>query len=200
MNKEKTMIELANTIEKCQRNFDWSKPLPNKHVKTILNVASSMPTKQQLQYYHISAIENEAIAREFYTTCTQSDGTPYANSQTYAPLLLIWTCNKNYQDHDPYNDVHMAVGISSAAAALTAANLGYKTGFCKCIDKEMVVPFYKKHFGKTIVDPCLALGIGHPLDGYTRHDAILDDKIVTTIPSNGTKNISTFRYSSSLSQ
>ena len=148
MEKEKDMIELANTIEKCQRNFDWSKPLPNKHVKKILNVASSMPTKQQLQYYHITAIENEALAREFYTTCTQSDGTPYANSQTYAPLLLIWTCNKNYKDHAPYTDVHMSVGISSAAAALTSASLGYKTGFCKCIEKEK--NYYKNKEDKQI--------------------------------------------------
>lgn len=194
MKKEKDMLDLAKTVERCQRNFDWSRPLPNKHVKTILNVATTMPTKQQIKFYHISAIESEPLAREFYTTCCIDDGTPYSNSQTYAPLLLIWACAPGFYDYDPYCDISMSCGISASAAALTAANLGYKTGFCKCINDELAEEFFMKHFNKQIRDPMLALGIGHPLEDFERTDCVLDGKIMHRANSYGDKKITSCRY------
>jgi len=194
MKKERDMLNLAKTVERCQRNFDWSKPLPNKHVKYILDVATCMPTKQNQKYYNVSAIESEPLAREFYVVCCEDDGVKYRNSQVYAPLLLIWSCAPGFYKHDPYNDISMSCGISSSAAALTAASLGYKTGFCKCINDELTEEFFMKHFGRQIRDPMVALGIGHPLEGFDRTECVLDGKVVNHAHSCGDKKIMSYRY------
>ena len=193
------MVRLARIVERCQRNFDWSKPIPNKDVKYILNVATSMPTKQQLDFYNITVIESEPLAREFYTTCTIPDecyyeGDEWRNSQTYAPLLLLYSTWPKYERYEPQNDIAMSMGISSSAAALAAANLGYKTGFCKCIDSRLAEEFVKKYFRKNVWDPTLAIGIGHPLEGFDRTDGVVDGEVVYNAETYGDKDIKIFRH------
>ena len=194
----KDMVKLAKIAERCQRNFDFSKPVPNKSVKYILNVATSMPTKQQQEFYNITVIEEERLAREFYTTCTIPDecyyeGDEWRNSQTYAPLVLLYATSDKYERYEPKNDIYMSMGISASAASLAAVNLGYKTGFCKCIDSELAEQFVQKHFYKRVNNPTLALGIGLPLEGYDRSDGVVDGKVVYRAGSDGDKNISIFR-------
>ena len=191
--KMKDMVELAKIVERCQRNFDWSKPVPNKDVKYILNVATSMPTKQQEEFYNITVIEDESLAREFYEVCSVAEGDDWRNSQTYAPLLLLYSTYPKYNGYEPYNDIAMSIGISASAAVLAAANLGYKTGFCKCIDDKLTMQFVKKHFRKKIWDPTLAIGIGHPLEGVDRRHGILDGEIVYRAETCGDKDIKIFR-------
>ena len=195
----KDMVRLARIVERCQRNFDWSKPIPNKDVKYILNVATSMPTKQQLDFYNITVIESEPLAREFYTTCTIPDECYYEGdewrNQTYAPLVLLYSTYPKYNRYEPYNDIAMSMGLSSGAAALAAANLGYKTGFCKCIDEHRTNAFVWNHFHKKIWDPTLAVGIGHPLEGFDRTEGVLDGEVKYHAGSDGDKEIKIFRRS-----
>ena len=194
----KDMVRLARTVERCQRNFDHTKRIPNRHVKYILNCATSMPTKQQQNFYNITVVEEEPLAREFYTTCTTPDenyheGDEWRNSQTYAPLVLIYSTYKKYDGYEPYNDIAMSIGLSSGAAALAAANLGYKTGFCKCIHEHLTNDFIWDHFRKTVWDPSLAVGIGHPLEGFDRTEGVLDGEVKYHAESDGDKEIKIFR-------
>ena len=58
---------------------------------------------------------------------------------------------------------NMEIGLSAGACALQAAELGYKTGFCKCIsDPDMLV---KTILGQSPKDYkiMLLLGIGNPI-------------------------------------
>ena len=195
----KDMVRLARTVERCQRNFDHTKRIPNKHVKYILNCATSMPTKQQQNFYNITVIEEEPLAREFYTTCAIDVNNPageeWRNSQTYAPLVLLYSTYPKYNRYEPYNDIAMSMGLSSGAAALAAANLGYKTGFCKCIDEHRTNAFVWNHFRKKIWDATLAVGIGHPLEGFDRTEGVLDGEVKYHAGSDGDKEIKIFRRS-----
>tara|TARA_B100001057_G_scaffold53610_5_gene47630 strand:- start:19273 stop:19749 length:477 start_codon:yes stop_codon:yes gene_type:complete len=152
-----------------------------------------MPTKQQQNFYNITVIEEEPLAREFYTTCSIADGEEWRNSQTYAPLVLLYSTYPKYNRYEPYNDIAMSIGLSSGAAALAAANLGYKTGFCKCIDEHLTNAFVWDHFRKKVWDPTLAVGIGHSLEGFDRTEGVLDGEVKYQAESNGDKEIKIFR-------
>jgi len=183
----------AETAERCQRNYDITQLLPKEHVDYILSVCTTMPSKNNKNLYRLLAIQNTNIARKIYVKGAWTSGDPklkevpnqYRNGQVYAPLLLIWDGSvRPINRKDSTEDLHMAVGISSGAAALAAAELGYKSGFCQCFQRKKIEGILNRHTGETLnLDITLMLGIGLPDERFDRKECVLDDEVVYTCKS-----------------
>ena len=201
----------------CQRNWDLNKEIPQEDLDLIVHAATQCPSKQNVAFYKVHFITNreviEAVHDKTAGFTNYETGGSETNSQTLANLLIAFEeedyidrhttdtvfrndellAHDKYERYEPKNDIYMSMGISASAASLAAVNLGYKTGFCKCIDSELAEQFVQKHFYKRVNNPTLALGIGHPLEGYDRSDGVVDGKVVYRAGSDGDKNISIFR-------
>jgi hypothetical protein len=182
----------AETAERCQRNYDITQLLPKEHVDYIMSVCTTMPSKNNKNLYRLLAIQNTDISRKIYVKGAWTPGDPklkevsnqYRNGQVYAPLLLIWDGSVRPKFADSLEDHHMAVGISSGAAALAAAELGYKTGFCRCFQQKKVEGILNRHTGQTLnLDITLMLGIGLPDKRFDRKECVLNNEVVYTCRS-----------------
>ena len=110
-----------------------------------------------------------------------------ANSQINANLLLLWCEGTEKQEEESDRDI--AIGISSGAAALAAAELGYKTGFCKCFIGDTVEKLLRKQKIKTFNQTYLMLGIGKPNTDFDIRVPVINGKPQRKRISQGKKNI-----------
>jgi|TARA_B100000073_G_scaffold345291_1_gene353962 hypothetical protein len=211
------LIEASRTAQRCQRNWDYSRPVTKEDIETLTKVATTMPTKQNIDYFELLVSTNAKFNQMCYDIAVNPDDPFFAegdnklrNAQVNAPLLMIWVPNYNNplmddravntKDDDgnltgDYEECNrdIATGISSGATALAAAQLGYKTGFCACMDWPKLKDLIKKDFTDPevlrIVDKLgdknngLCLGIGHPNSNFERTEVVKDNKKVLNISS-----------------
>jgi hypothetical protein len=165
-NLSKLIIEAVKSAEGCQRNWDHSHVISQEDIDTIVNTATNMPTKQNQEFYSLVASTDQKFNHDFYLKTFTDDKGLYnegRNSQTDAPLLLIWIRNKEFKKKEnTYEGAGpVSIGVSAGATALVANMLGYKTGFCACINKKKSIPMLaQKNIFTTDIE--LALGIGMP--------------------------------------
>jgi hypothetical protein len=154
----KFIIESAKSTEGCQRNWDYDYTIPQDHIDTIVTTAITMPTKQNLEFYSLVVSTDRDFNYNFYLRTFKDEiGFPNQgrNAQTNAPLLLLWFKNQEIQGGSGIN-----IGVSAGATALVANMLGYKTGFCCCMEDKISSMLKKKGiYTKRIT---LALGVGMP--------------------------------------
>ena len=82
------------------------------------------------------------------------------------------------------------MGMSSSAAALAGAELGYKTGFCKCFEPPRAKKILEKYIGKLPGDEVpLMLGIGKPDENFDTRDIAVDGVFQGTKGTSGNKDI-----------
>ena len=203
------LIKASSTAERCQRNWDHSTPVTSEDVETLTKVATTMPTKQNVDYFELLVSTNSKFNKMCYDIAV-NPGDPYydegynklRNAQVNAPMLMIWVPiydNPLIDDRayptgdyeDEYRDI--ATGISSGATALAAAQLGYKTGFCVCMDWPKLKDLIKEHFTDPellrVVDKLgdknngLCLGIGHSNSNFKRTEVVKNNKVVLKISS-----------------
>ncbi len=203
------LIKAASTAERCQRNWDYSTPVTSEDVETLTKVATTMPTKQNVDYFELLVSTNSKFNKMCYDIAV-NPGDPYydegdnklRNAQVNAPMLMIWVPiydNPLIDDRayptgdyeDEYRDI--ATGISSGATALAAAQLGYKTGFCVCMDWPKLKDLIKEHFTDPellrVVDKLgdknngLCLGIGHSNSNFKRTEVVKNNKVVLKVSS-----------------
>jgi len=166
MNKK--ISSLVGIVSHCQRNWiEWEK-IPEEHVNYIIEACTDMPTKQQKDVYSLVAITDRKIIMELFETAYEEKDyarTFKRNTQVLANLLLVWIpSNGTDLGHDTYGQsLGIAVGMSAAAAALAGAELGYRTGYCRCIDEEKSKKILESYIGKIEKEEIpLMLGIGIP--------------------------------------
>lgn len=135
---------------KCQRNWDHSKTVPEEHVKHLIEVATNSPTKQDECYFDLYVVTNRNALHELYLNHSWGFvvdyDVQYRNPQVDGHVMFFWArkipdTNRNawvdgsLKDSQPFSRVWTncltAIGISSGMVALTAAKLGYATGFNK---------------------------------------------------------------------
>jgi len=185
---DKKVLKLAKLAEPCQRNWDLTYTIPKYHLDYICKSATTMPTKQNKDSYELYCITNRNVIQKIFEAAYNSDDVEHTylkNPQARANVLLIWTQNLN-EDNDP--DIIMNIGISAGAASLAAAELGYKTGFCKCFQVYKVREIISKdpsHY------PHLILGFGKPDSRFDRRIIVEDGKKVGIKQTKGPKNIRT---------
>jgi len=180
----KKILKLAKIVEPCQRNWDKSFSLSTEHIEYIVQTATTMPTKKNLNSYNLFCITKKEIIRGIYEKAYDiNEGNMMLNQpQIDANLLLIWTYSDSKEND---YDRNTNIGISAGAASLAAAELGYKTGFCKCFAHDEV-----KKLLDTIYDIALALGIGKPDHRFDRTVIVQNNQKVGRRISKGPKNIS----------
>jgi nitroreductase len=192
------IIETVKTAERCQRNWDHSKPVLEEHVQQIVNVATNMPTKNNRSYYDLIVSTNKEFNRTCYKYAVDSrnlhfkDREIHRNTQVDAPLLLMWRTTDLDSIDNPFDDsyqkdFHISVGISSGAAVLTANQLGYRTGYCQCFESGPLFDTLEQKFNlpivNTIYKDLLVVGIGNPDSNFKRTQCVIDGKVGYTAES-----------------
>ena len=178
----------------CQRNWDLSKEIPQEDIDVITTAATQCPSKQNVAYYNIHVITNRSIIEEIHAntdgfTIQQNPYKSTTNSQVLANLLIVLeTIDIDVTNKDDAlrndqtialadgtitdmaetileRDKNIAIGIASGYINLTAALLGYYTGFCACFSRDKI-----KEILQLKSEAVLLLGIGF-------NDETLDRKI-----------------------
>jgi nitroreductase len=173
--------ETIHESQKCQRNWDLNKQIPEEDKNLIIESATNSPSKQNLNYFKLHVIEDREMIEKIhdntkgfgpiysdydselreensYDENQQEEGEMYTNPQVLGQMLLAFTKNEDtllqrQEDDDWEEDRSMAIGIAAGYVNLVATQLGYATGCCKCMDSEAV----KEVLGET---PILLMGVG----------------------------------------
>ena len=189
--------------QQCQRNWDLSQAMPEEDIETIIHAVTQCPSKQNLDYYSVIAIQNREIIERIYQDHTLT-AKGRKNPQILAHLLLVFVAKKvSYADRSrevrhAYNvketvanptsgdmvaaineDQQQAIGIAGGFATMTATMLGYKTGFNKRFDKTEVNEILNIPKDRHAT---LMLGIGIPDLTRDRRDEHYDYHIVEAYP------------------
>lgn len=158
--------------EHCQRNWDINFKLPEEDLDALIRVATSMPTKQNRDYYKLIVSTDVNFNKKIYNLAADPDNpdTPSRNSQVAANALFIYVSNADFKNNnkkfkdDHYNNASVSVGISSGALTLAAAQMDYRTGFCQCFLNKEIKEELKNKGINNIDDEyvILLVGIGKP--------------------------------------
>lgn len=146
---------LTETIvkgQRCQRNWDLAKEMPEEDVEVVVRAATEVPSKQNLDFYSVMVIRNRELQEKIYNITCDKPGGRY-NPQVLAHTLLAFI-PKQYQS-EPRNaevlaqwvgkgndevdtwlkeDRDQAIGVAAGAVNVVSQSLGYSTGCCKCFD------------------------------------------------------------------
>ena len=163
-------IKIAlETAQRCRRNWDLSKTIPQEHIDLLKYSVINSPAKQNEEYYSVTFITDRNTIEQIYNHTNRNSELIIQdlskNPQVLANLLVAFCKRKPNtfrNDASEYeSDIVMdanrniAIGIASGQLALTAAMLNYSTGFCICFNNIII--------GNIIEDtPLLLLGIGYP--------------------------------------
>lgn len=104
--------EISKVIRKCQRNWDLSKTIPEKHIEYLSHVAKNAPSKQDEAYFDLAIITSRNIIDQIHDRSIgfswfDDAGNPLPsirNPQTAANMLFIWfkktppTMRNHYQN------------------------------------------------------------------------------------------------------
>ena len=177
----KMIKETIHESQKCQRNWDLNKQIPEEDKNLIIESATNSPSKQNLNYFKLHVIEDREMIEKIhdntkgfgpiysdydselreensYDSDKEEEGQMYTNPQVLGQMLLAFTKNEDtllqrQKDDDWAEDRSMAIGIAAGYVNVVATQLGYSTGCCKCMDSEAV----KEVLGET---PILLMGVG----------------------------------------
>jgi nitroreductase len=208
--KEKEYIK---KIQQCQRNWDYSKEIPQEHIDYLLWVAQNAPSKQHEAYYDIYYAKDRKVIKELYNYtwgCTHSgrfNNKPPAtwrNPQMNANLYILFVIKDPPTSQNSMNDGSPApknfgprwengicsVGIALGLVMRAAAELGYATGCNKSNSMGPDCDFYwERKLG--IFDDVInekkkmlyGVGIGYPQKNKPRNES--DDYELAIGSANG---------------
>lgn len=186
------ILGLVNEFQKCQRNFNLDKAVPEDIAKWLLEIGYATPTKQNLDTFEIVCVTNRDSIKKFVKAATNSpeesqDMSPSLkkmlkegrtqNPQTDANLLFLFFIKRKQRkskmreerekgrpSDDQYYRVttNLEIGLSASAIGIAAHSIGMKTGFCRCIDHD-ALPDILSQYKINKYDLEVMLGVGYPL-------------------------------------
>ena len=186
------ILGFVNEFQKCQRNFNLEKAVPEDIVKWLLEIGYATPTKQNLDTFEIVCVRNRDSIKKFVKAATNSpeesqDMSPSLkkmlkegrtqNPQTDANLLFLFFIKRKQRKSkmreerekgrpadDQYYRVttNLEIGLSASAIGIAAHSIGMKTGFCRCIDHD-ALPDILSQYKINKYDLEVMLGVGYPL-------------------------------------
>ena len=207
--------EVLSNIQKCQRNWDYSKfnienQTHREMVEELLWVAQNTPTKQHEGYYDIYWTANRKLIQEMsrYTwgnTHRREPPSNWRNSQANASVYILWIAKepnsqlnsnadgtlKDNKHHERWLNAYVSIGISMGLTARAAAKMGFATGFNKNHNDLNGDDFWEKKLG--ILDEVnegtkritYGLGIGYPQANKERWES--DETELMIGAANGSK-------------
>ena len=158
--------------QKCQRNWDLSKQIPEEDLDVIIHAATECPSKQNLDFYSLLVIQNREIQEKIYENTWTRPGEEKGrlNPQVLANTLLVFmpkapsdlTRNNQTRSIEKEKSVellkidrHQAVGVAAGFVNVVAQSLGYSTGCNKCFNAQAI-----KEILGTDDYPLLMMGVG----------------------------------------
>jgi nitroreductase len=198
--------QAIDSSQHCQRNWDLTKSIDPSHMDAFVHAVTQCPSKQNHACYTVKFITNRDIIEQIYNNTYSDKSNKYTigdgrlNPQVLANVLVLF---EGYSDEYILNKLHAApdgnlilekegynrfkdivlisvltsIGIASGYLNLIANQLGYKTGFCECFDKQEVAKILN-----TTNTPRLFLGIGYPDDTKKHFYNHVDNSIISPIP------------------
>ena len=191
------LLEAAKGAERCQRNWN-DENVTKEDLDYIIKVATSVPTKQNLPNYRIVAITNREVNQKIVEEAAyqEHDVEKYKhriqNHQLLAPVVLIWLSNTKFPGvkyNEPVNvfkeDLYNSVGISTSAAAIAANMLGYKTGFCKCMQSDKLHKILEEIgiVRDENQDFVCSLGVGKPIADLEHYKGVYKGEVTHEHPT-----------------
>lgn len=187
------LLQAAKSSQRCQRNWTDEK-VTDEDLDYIINVATTVPTKKNLPNYRLIASTNVELNHKIVKEAAyqEVDVKKYKygiqNPQLLAPVVLIWLSNTTFKFkyNEPLNvfkeDLYNSVGISSSAAALAANMLGYKTGFCKCMQADKLHSLLEDYgiIRDENQDFVCSLGIGKPVLELDHTVGMYNNEVIDT--------------------
>ena len=196
---------LERTIAKsqqCNRNWDLSKQIPDKDIKTMEQAVTQCSSKQNRVFYKVLHTQDrnkiEAIhnATDGFTYRFQKDKDgnylTITNPQVLANTLFVFAKDRDVNmeartrkendlgieearnSEQGKKDENRAIGVAAGYLTLTANLLGYESGCCQCFDRDKV----KSILGE---DVFLLMGVGYGDKTRPRKEHHMDPSI--TFPS-----------------
>ena len=207
--------EILNNIQKCQRNWDYSKfniknQVHREYVDELLWVAQNTPTKQHEGYFDIYWTADRNLIQEMsrYTwgnTHRREPPSNWRNSQSNASVYILWIAKepnsqlnsnadgtlKDNKHHERWLNAYVSIGISMGLTARAAAKMGFATGFNKNHNDLNGDDFWENKLGilneikEGTKRITYGLGIGYPQENKERWES--DETELMIGAANGSK-------------
>jgi len=193
--------EVLSKIQKCQRNWDYSKfsmenQTHREMVEELLYIAENAPSKQHEGYYDVYWTADRKVIKELskYTwgnTHRREPPSNWRNSQANASIYIIYVAkepssqlNSNADgtlktnDHpERWHNAYISIGISMGLVMRAAAKMGFSTGCNKNMNDLDGNDFWEKRLG--ILEDVKAgnkklaygIGIGYPREDMERWES-----------------------------
>lgn len=201
MKELKTNLKKAHILgQHCQRNWDLNQSIPQEDIDLIIHAAVQCPSKQNLDFYSLIAIQNREIIEKIYDHTETVVGRK--NSQVLGQLLLIFTSNpkkvslsdrncesrnihnlgrlyhytKDQLDKNFHEDMHQAAGVAAGFVNVTASLLGYRTGCNRCFNDTEIKKILNLKNEKIL----LMMGIGIHDDSRNRREEHYEKVLIET--------------------
>ena len=207
--------EILNNIQKCQRNWDYSKfniknQVHREYVDELLWVAQNTPTKQHEGYFDIYWTADRNLIQEMsrYTwgnTHRREPPSNWRNSQSNASVYILWIAKepnsqlnsnadgtlKDNKHHERWLNAYVSIGIPMGLTARAAAKMGFATGFNKNHNDLNGDDFWENKLGilnevnQGTKRITYGLGIGYPQENKERWES--DETELMIGAANGSK-------------
>jgi nitroreductase len=164
--------EALENFTHCQRNFDLDFVIPDEDIATLMRAVDLAPCKSNVVYYDVFFITK----RDFIETILSNSWThdmSRRNGQVMANLLVAFIpyLKNGEEKHSPGVKTHfedysqMMMGIATTTMGIQANLMGYRTGFCGCVDHRVLIETLSRETGRefTYVRRCMLMGIGKPM-------------------------------------
>ena len=193
--------EVLSKIQKCQRNWDYSKfdmkhPTYREMVEELLYIAENSPSKQHEGYYDIYWTADRKVIQELsrYTwgnTHRREPPSNWRNSQANANIYIIYVAKEpssqlnanadgtlKLNTHpERWHNAYISIGMSMALVMRAAAKMGFLTGCNKNMNDLDGNDFWEKKLD--ILEDVKAgkkklaygIGIGHPNEKLERWES-----------------------------
>jgi len=180
----RTKLKKSHLVgQHCQRNYDLEQTMPEADVELLIHAATQAPSKQNLDFFSVYAVQDRSTIERIYQTTKTVKGR--FNPQVLGQLLLVFvknpdvvSTNQSYRNNETrawdeeslYNlhvDMHQAIGVAAGFSNLTASMLGYRCGCNKCFDGEAVKEILNLQDDE---DAILMMGIGIKDDTRNRRE------------------------------
>lgn len=207
-------MDIIRRMQKCQRNWDYSKTIHSEIIDYLLWHAENAPSKQHEGYYDVYWTADRAVIDEcskytWGTTHSRNPPSTWRNTQANANMYMLFVAKepntqlnchadgslKSNQDSARWENAYVSIGIAIGLVMRAANALGYVTGCNKSHGDMNGDDFWEKKLG--ILEDVQAgrkkiaygIGIGFPQEGRPRWET--DDYELAIGAGNGS-NLTTY--------
>lgn len=203
-------MEIIRNMQKCQRNWDYSRNISQEVMDYLLWHAENAPSKQHEGYYDVYWTNDRKVIEECskYTwgsTHSRNPPSTWRNTQANANAYILFVAKeptttlnchadgtiKDNTDHNRWENAYVSIGIAIGLVMRAANAIGFATGCNKSHGDLNGNMFWERKLG--IEEDVLAgrkkiaygIGIGHPQEGRPRWET--DDYELAIGAGNGSK-------------